>query len=97
MIDLLNPETLWTLTNQCIAAVVVVSGFIVARDIVQHLQLQFQPRQQRVRLDDHSFFVPELGLTMADGGERTDATGTADATDPTDTPSPAPPAPPAEK
>ncbi len=100
MIDLLNPETLWTLTNQCIAAVVVVSGFIVARDIVQHLQLQFQPRQQRVRLDDHSFFVPELGLTMADGGERTDkddATDKTGETGTTDSTVSVPPAPPAEK
>ena len=92
MFDLMTPETLWTLTNQCIAAVVVVSGFIVARDIVKHLQLQFQPKTERVRFDDHSFFVPELGLTMADGGERTDEAETADQASSTDTPSPAPPA-----
>ena len=97
MIDLTNPETLWTLTNQCIAAVVVVSGFIVARDIVKHLQFQFQPKTQRVRFDDHSFFVPELGLTMADGGERTDKDETIETTQPTDAAAPVSPAPQTEK
>ena len=94
MIDLGNPETLWTLTNQCIAAVVVISGLVVSHDIVKHLQLQFQPRRQPVRFDDHSFFVPELGLTMADGGERTDK---GDTTETTDATAPAPPVAPAEK
>jgi hypothetical protein len=96
MIDLTNPETLWTLTNQCIAAVVVISGAVVAYDIAKHLQLQFQPKEQRVRFDDHSFFVPELGLTMADGGERTDKAETTEKAA-TDVTAPAPPAPPAEK
>jgi hypothetical protein len=85
MIDWGDPESLWILTNRCLGAVVVVSGLVLAYDIVRQLRLQFRPQERPAVLDDHAFLVPELGMTMADGGQRTDAAA------------PAPPAPPAEK
>jgi len=75
MIDFANPENLWSLTTQCIQAVVVVSGLVIARDIVKAVALQFRPGLNTAKaraFDDHTFLVPELGMTMADGGERTD-------------------------
>jgi hypothetical protein len=73
MIDWGNPETLWILTNWCLWGAVVVSGLLIGREILKTVRLQFRPNEQPVPLDDHSFLVPELGMTMADGGKRTDA------------------------
>ena len=75
MIDFATPENLWTLTNLSIQAVVVVSGLVIARDVAKAFAYQFgaEAKTDRARVyDDHTFLVPELGLTMADGGERTD-------------------------
>lgn len=73
MIDWGNPETLWILTNRCLGAVVVVSGLVLAHDIVRQVRLQYRPQERPATLDDHAFLVSDLGMTMADGGKRTDA------------------------
>jgi hypothetical protein len=85
MFDWGDPEALWILTNWCIGAAVVVSGLVLAHDIVKELRLQVRPKEHADALDDHAFLVPELGMTMADGGERRDKTSAT------------PPSPPAEK
>lgn len=85
MSDLGDPEKLWIMTNWCLWGAVVVSGLVIGRAILKAVRLQFRPNEQPVPLDDHAFLVPELGMTMADGGKRTDA------------PSSVPPAPTSEK
>lgn len=74
MFDSMNSETLWlTVTNAglgivalvCIVAVGVVAGKELYAGIKEKVRV---PQLQ----DDHSFMLSDLGITMADGGERTD-------------------------
>ena len=64
-----GPDTFWlNFTNIALGLVtllcvlVIVGG--VAREVTHRLRLG------KRRLDDHAFATPELGVTMADGGER---------------------------
>jgi hypothetical protein len=64
-----GPDAFWlNFTNIALGLVtllcvlVIVGG--VAREVAHRLRLK------KSRLDDHAFATPELGVTMADGGER---------------------------
>ncbi len=74
MFDAWDSETLWlTATNIGLGIVTLICIGAVGVVIVKEL---FADVRDKVRLpqlqDDHSFFLDELGITMADGGERID-------------------------
>lgn len=48
-------------------ACILVIGFATLREIRQRVKAK-----ERVEMDDHSFVVSGLGVTMADGGKKTD-------------------------
>ena len=67
MLDFSNPETMWlNLTNLGLGVVTLLAvvgvGIVVVKELVSRLSLTAPSTQ-------HSFHHPELGLTMADGGE----------------------------
>jgi hypothetical protein len=78
-------EVMWLMvTNIALAAVVIICGVIVAGAVIHELVARARRRRQYMReiehdmmslpkeLDDHAFLDPNLGWTMADGGERID-------------------------
>ena len=79
-VDWSNPETLWlNLTNLGLGIVTLVCLAVVtwgiAIDVRARLRRRAGAADQDVRellasFDDHALHVPELGLTMADGGEK---------------------------
>ena len=74
MLETMDSETLWlTITNVglgivtviCIAAV----GVVIVKELFSDARVTVKvPHLQ----DDHSFMLPDLGITMADGGKRID-------------------------
>jgi hypothetical protein len=74
MFDTNDPAVLWLMiTNFAMGAVVLVCflllGGAVVREILGRIR---KPATHPFTSDDHAFQLPELGLTMADGGERED-------------------------
>jgi hypothetical protein len=71
MSDMSDPAVMWLmLVNFAMAAVVVVCCAIVAVGIARELLNRVRdPVPNAGTVDDHAFVLPELGLTMADGGE----------------------------
>ncbi len=72
MFDLSDPKTFWlNITNIGLGFVVFICCLAVGRAFLRDL---FERRSQRVNagvaFDDHTFMEPELGITMADGGEK---------------------------
>ncbi len=74
MFDSMDSETLWlTITNAGLGIVtlicVIAVGGVIAKEI-------FADMRNKVRIpqlqDDHSFLLDDLGITMADGGNRID-------------------------
>ncbi|MDZ4797366.1 MAG: hypothetical protein SGI92_04345 [Bryobacteraceae bacterium] len=70
MIENVDSAVLWlNITNFAMAGAVVVCfvllGGAILREVAGRLRMPHTS-------DDHAFQVPELGLTMADGGERED-------------------------
>lgn len=74
MFELTDSETLWlTLTNiglglvtlACIIAV----GVVITKEVFADVRSKVHVPQLQ---DDHSFFLGDLGITMADGGQRID-------------------------
>jgi hypothetical protein len=66
-----GPDTFWlNFTNIALGLVtlicVAVIGTAAFRELAQRLALK------KKLVDDHAFHTPELGVTMADGGERVD-------------------------
>ena len=74
----MSAEKDWTfwlnVTNVALALVVLGSGLIVGITMFwEYLRAKApQPRLAAGLEDSHSMLVPELGLTMADGGEKTE-------------------------
>ena len=80
-----DPSTYWlNVMNFALGAVVVVCCLIVAYGVVQELAARRRKRAVAAGLDRevsdlvasydaHAFRTPELGLTMADGGEPLDS------------------------
>lgn len=66
-------DTMWlTITNIALGVVVAIACIVVLRvfagELFAHLRKSFAPAHSR----EHELFVSDLGLTMADGGERID-------------------------
>lgn len=72
---LLSDEAWLNATNALLGIVslicILVAGAAVFHDVANRIRSRAKARTHYV-FDDHSFHVPELGMTMADGGERVD-------------------------
>jgi hypothetical protein len=62
--------TNWILFLVTLACVAIIAG-AVAREAFKRFRIKF-PIGVREPLDSHALHVPELGFTMADGGEKID-------------------------
>jgi hypothetical protein len=69
-----DPGVMWlVITNFAMGAVVLVCCLLLGGAIVRELLARVRnPATHPSLADDHAFQLPELGLTMADGGERED-------------------------
>jgi hypothetical protein len=78
-------EAYWlTATNLALGVVVLICAFVVAAAVVREVTARMHKRaklsaeldrdmRDLVReFDDHAFLNPQLGITMADGGEKID-------------------------
>ncbi len=74
MFNFNDPDTFWlNVTNIALAVVTLICCAVVARSVYQEIRVRLRKRAHAFAVDDdHAFIVPELGLTMADGGERVD-------------------------
>ncbi len=72
MFELSDPKTYWlNLTNIGLGIVTLACLVILCRSVLLDIWDRIKGRAPAaVHLDDHTFFEPELGLTMADGGEK---------------------------
>ena len=66
-----DPGMLWlSIVNLTLGLVCLVCVAVIGYGIVLEVAARFRMRVPLAgRLDSHSFHVPELGYTMADGGE----------------------------
>ena len=77
-----DPSTLWlTITNAALGVVVLICCVAVAIGVVQELATKRKKASAMSQIDrevsdlvasfqdGHAFHLPELGITMADGGE----------------------------
>jgi len=67
-----DPQTFWlNVTNIGLGFVTLVCCVIVGRTLVGEIGARLKAHAQNSHeADDHVFLHPELGLTMADGGEK---------------------------
>ena len=74
MFDFSDPQTFWlNVTNLALGAVTLICCVVLGTSVVVELLARLrQHAHVPVSADDHAFVMPELGLTMADGGERED-------------------------
>ena len=92
MFDIKDPEAFWlNVTNFGLGLLCVICFFLVVGSVVHELVA----RRRRVlgevfQLDPHALRMPELGLTMADGGEPLEKEGQKK-TETAEQPSPASP------
>ncbi|MBS1858150.1 MAG: hypothetical protein JST11_22455 [Acidobacteria bacterium] len=72
-IDWSNSQTLWlNLTNLALGIVTVLAVVILCGAVAQELLARRRKARELAGMDEemrHVLHVPELGLTMADGGE----------------------------
>lgn len=70
MFNTSDPAVLWlVITNFAMGAVVLVCFVLLGGAILREVLGRLRAAHPA---DDHAFALPELGLTMADGGERED-------------------------
>ena len=70
MFELSDPKTYWlNITNVALGLVTLACLIILARGVLYDIVERFRGKAPSAA-DDHTFFEPELGLTMADGGEK---------------------------
>ena len=66
-----GPDTFWlNFTNIALGLVTLLCVLLVTVGVVNELRLRLARRRRLA--DDHAFATRELGITMADGGERID-------------------------
>jgi hypothetical protein len=72
-LDWNDPRTFWlNVTNVVLILVTLICIAVVAYGVMRELWLRFRQRMPilvRESGDAHALHMPELGLTMADGGE----------------------------
>lgn len=72
MFNFNDPNTVWlNVTNLVLGLVTLICCVAVGRGVYLDVRERLRKRVH-VSLDDHAFFMPDLGITMADGGERLD-------------------------
>jgi hypothetical protein len=74
MLDLSDPQTYWlNVVNIVLGVVTLACVIVVSTSIWREVSAR---AHQRVpvfaRPDEHTFVLPDLGITMADGGEKID-------------------------
>jgi hypothetical protein len=70
MFDISDPNTFWlNVTNIGLGIITLICVAVVGYGVLQEVLIRVRKRQA-IEADDHAMLVPELGLTMADGGER---------------------------
>ena len=67
MFDWSDPNTFWLNVTDIVLGLVTLACVAIVGTAV--LREVFSRLAKRVRADSHALAVPELGLTMADGGE----------------------------
>lgn len=68
MFNTTDPATFWlNLTNIALGLVTLVCVIVVGR--VVYSEIVMIRKRKSLAEDDHTFLIPELGFTMADGGE----------------------------
>jgi len=73
MFEVGGEEAFWlNVTNVGLGLVTLVCVVVVGARVVGELAARLW--RKLAQADDHTFVVPELGLTMADGGERLEKT-----------------------
>lgn len=66
-------ETMWlTITNIALGAVVLIACVVVLRVFAVEFFGRLRKSFATAHSSEHELFVSDLGLTMADGGERVD-------------------------
>ena len=75
MFDGSDPKILWlNISNIALGIVTLVCWMVVGYGLVQEvLARKRKSKNTPVISDDHTFLVPGIGVTMADGGKRADA------------------------
>jgi hypothetical protein len=75
-----GPDTFWLdFTNIALGLVTLACVLAIVAGVASELRLRLRSRATE---DDHAFATPELGVTMADGGERIDEHGSERRPDP---------------
>ena len=70
MFDINDPSSVWlNVTNFVLGIVTVICCAIVGKAVYADLRARFG-RRKRMAADDHAFVIPQLGITMADGGKK---------------------------
>ena len=74
MFDFNDANTFWlNVTNAALGLVTFICLLVVGRGLYTEIAARLKNRARvPVSIDDHAFLVPDLGMTMADGGERLD-------------------------
>ena len=68
-----DTEILWlNLTNAGLGLATLAGIAVLAWAVLREVAEKAKSRASAHALDPHSAFIPELGLTMADGGEKVD-------------------------
>ena len=83
-LDWSNPETFWlNLMNAALGIATLVALMTLMGAVVVELYDRVKKRVAAGSPDFHSLHVPDLGLTMTDGGEKIDETNTPSSGDQT--------------
>lgn len=71
MFNFSDPETFWlNVTNIGLGLVTLLCCLAIGKGAVDAIRVRARmTARSRAEYDDHAFMAPELGLTMADGGE----------------------------
>jgi hypothetical protein len=74
MFDLIDPNTFWlNVINVTLGTVTLVCCIVVGYGVVQEIRKRNRGyKTNHVKTDDYRMFLTNLGITMADGGERID-------------------------
>jgi hypothetical protein len=71
VVDWSDPETFWlNVTNAALGLVTFIALLVVGGAVVTELLHRMRARLSATETEPHRMMVPELGATMADGGEK---------------------------